>query len=54
MLDNFEKEYRIYEAKLMAPFDDERMTEDESEDMMSALGESLFEEKRLEEMENDR
>ena len=38
MLDNFEKEYRIYEAKLMAPFDDEHMAADEYEDMMTTLG----------------
>ena len=52
MLDNFEKEYVKYESKLFAPFDDERMTEDESDDMMIDLGESMMEERRLE--ENDR
>lgn len=54
MLDNFEQEYAKYEAKLFAPFDDERMTEDEYEDMMTTLGESLMEEKWLKEIENNK
>ena len=43
----FEKALQEYESRMFAPFDDEHMTEDEYEDMMTDLGESLFEEKRL-------
>ena len=50
----FEKALQEYESRLFAPFDDERISEDEYEDMMTDLGESLFEEKRLEEIENDK
>lgn len=48
----FEKALQEYESRLFAPFDNERMTEDEYEDMMTTLGESMMEERRLE--ENDR
>lgn len=50
----FQKALQEYENRMFAPFDDERISEDEYEDMMTDLGESLFEEKRLEEIENDR
>lgn len=55
MLDNFEQEYAKYEAKLFAPFDDERMTEDEyieAENRLHDEAESLNEERWLK--ENDR
>ena len=55
MLDNFEQEYTKYEAKLFAPFDDERMTEDEyieAENRLHDEAESLNEERWLK--ENDR
>lgn len=45
MLDNFEKEYRIYEAKMMAPFDVDEETEEEYEDRMTDAAESYLEER---------
>ena len=47
----FQKALQEYENRMFAPFDDERMTEDEYEDMMTDLGESLMEEKWLLEVE---
>lgn len=57
MLDNFEKEYAKYEAKLTTPFDDVSMTEEEYTELECQLmdaGESLMEERWLEERSNDK
>lgn len=49
MLNNFEKEYKIYEAKLTAPFDVEAETEDEYYDRMTDAADSYLEEHTLQE-----
>ena len=49
MLDNFEKEYRIYEARITAPFDVDEETEEEYEDRMADAAESYLEECALKE-----
>ena len=38
----FQKALQEYENRMFAPFDDERISEDEYEDMMTDLGESLL------------
>ena len=48
----FQKALQEYESKMFAPYDADYMTEDEYEDIMTTLGESMMEERRLE--ENDR
>lgn len=47
MLDNFKKEFRIYEANLMAPFDGIRESEEEYEDRIIDAAESYLEERML-------
>ena len=47
MLDNFEKEYRIYEAKIMAPYDADEETEEEYDDRITDAAESCLEERML-------
>lgn len=47
MLDNFEKEYRIYEAKMMAPYDVDEETEYDYEARITDAAESYLEERML-------
>ena len=53
MLDNFEKEYRIYEARMTAPFDVDEETEEEYDDRMTDAAESYLEEYMLERKVHD-
>ena len=52
MLDNFEKEYRIYEAKLLAPLDVEEETDEEYDDRITDAAESCLEERMLQPLKN--